>query len=85
MFMALAQGKEELKALVIKEKKKKEKKPTGILNMGRRLRGPIKRALDLTTPSNEGDNHEEVNNPEADEEEVVYSKEQYPPADDKYK
>ena len=60
--MALAQGQEELKSLVIKEKKKKAKKPTGILNMGRRLIGPVKRSLDLTTPSNEGDNHEEYNN-----------------------
>ena len=53
--------------------------------MGRRLRGPVKRTLDLSTPSNEGDNHEDDNNPETDEDEVDYSKEPYPPADDKYK
>ena len=75
MFMALTQGQEELKSLVIKEKKKKAKKAVGILNIRRRHRGPIKQPLYLTTPLNEGDNHEEVNNPEADEEEVDYSEE----------
>ena len=54
MFLTLTQGKEDLKALVVKEKTKKPKKPVGILNMGRRLRGMVKRALHLTTPSNEG-------------------------------
>ena len=55
MFMALAQGQEELKALVIKEKKKKKaKKLVGILKMGTRLRRPVKGALDLSTPSNKG-------------------------------
>ena len=46
-----------------------------------------------TTPSNEGDNQEEDNkkvkeednSPGFDEEEVDYSEEQYPSADDKYK
>ena len=43
MFLKLAKGQEELKALITKEKKIKTKKPIGILNMGRRFRGPIKR------------------------------------------
>ena len=90
MFLALAQGQEDLKALIIKEKTKKAKKLAGVLNLGRRFRGPTKWALDFTTPSNEGDNQEdkpteENNNPETDEEEADYSEEQYPPADDKYK
>ena len=85
MFLALAKGREDLKTLIIKQKTKNPKKQAGILNMGRRLRGPVKRALDLTTPSNEGDNHEDDNNPGTDEDEADYSKEQYPPADDKYK
>ena len=85
MFLALAKGQEELKALVIKEKTKKPKKQVGILKMGRRLRGPVKRAIDLSTPSNEGDNHEEDNNPGTDEDEADYSEEQYPSTDDKYK
>ena len=90
MFLALAQGQEDLKALIVKEKTKKEKKPTGVLNLGRRFRGLAKRALDFETPSNEGDNQEEKpveenNNPGSEEDEPDYSEEQYPPADDKYK
>ena len=57
MFLALTQGQEDLKAMIVKEKKKKANKPVGIRNMGRRLRGPIKGALDLSTLSNKGDNH----------------------------
>ena len=49
MFLDLAKGQEDLKALITKEKKKKAKKPAGVLNMGRILRGPSKRALDLST------------------------------------
>ena len=75
MFLTLDKGQEELKNLVIKEKKKKAKKPAGILNMGRRLRGSIKGALDLSTPSNEGDNHEEDNNLGTDEDKTDYSEE----------
>ena len=53
--------------------------------MGRWLRGPVKGALDLSNPSNKGDNHEEDNNPGTDEDKADYSEEQYPPADNKYK
>ncbi|KAL5077582.1 hypothetical protein RYX36_016566 [Vicia faba] len=56
MFLALAKGQEDLKALILKDKKTKTKKPVGVLNMGRRFRGPVKRALEFITPSNEGDN-----------------------------
>ena len=59
MFLALAKGQEDLKALITKEKKKKEKKLVGVLNMGRRFRRPAKQALDFATLSNEGDNQEE--------------------------
>ncbi|CAI8603696.1 unnamed protein product [Vicia faba] len=87
---ALAKGQEDLKALMIKDKKKKMKKTVGVLNMGRRFRGPAKRALDFATSPGEGDNHEEKNKegndiPESEEDEADYSKEQYPPTDDKYK
>ena len=37
MFVALAKGQEDLKAIILKEKKKKTKKPVGVLNKGRRL------------------------------------------------
>ena len=56
MFLALAHGKEDLKAMIVKEKTKKAKKPAGVLNMGRRFRGSAKKALDFITPPNEGDN-----------------------------
>ena len=36
MFLSLAKGQEDLKTLILKEKKKKKK--VGILNMGRRFR-----------------------------------------------
>ena len=54
MFINLAKGKEDLKALILKEKKKK--KVAGILNMGRRFRGPLKQPVDLTSSSKEGEN-----------------------------
>ena len=94
MFLNLAKGQKDLKALIIKEKKKKTKKPTGIINMGRRLRWPVKWALDFEVLSNEDDNQEEDdksvkaeenNNQGSDEEEADYSDKQYPPTDDKYK
>ena len=56
MLLALAKGQEDLKALIIKEKSKKANKPSDVLNLGRRFRGPAKRDLDFATPSNEGDN-----------------------------
>ena len=81
MFLALAKGQEDLKTLLVKEKKKKAKKPSGVLNLGRRFKGPAIRTLDFTTSSGEGDNQEgknkEVNDhPESEEEEEVdYSEE----------
>ena len=56
MFLALAKGQEDLKALIIKEKTKKAKKPAGVLDLNRRFRGPAKQALDFATSSNEVDN-----------------------------
>ena len=58
MFLALAQGQEDLKALIVKEKTKKAKKPTGVLNLGRRIRGPVRQVVELTSSSKEGDNKE---------------------------
>ena len=58
--------------------------------MGRKIKEPAKRALEFSTPSNEGDNQEEKakegeHSLGSDEEEVDYAEEKYPPADDKYK
>ena len=90
MIMALAKGKEELKALIVKEKTKKPKKPIGVVNLGRRIRGPVRRASKLVTSSKEGDNQEgetreEDLSPKESDNESDYNEEQYPPADDKYK
>ena len=80
-----------MKTLLIKEKKKKAKKLTGVLNLGRRFQGPARRTLDFATSSGEKDNQEGKNkevtdHPEYEEEEEDdYSEEQYPSADDKYK
>ena len=58
MIMALTKGQEELKALLIKGKKKL-KKPTGLVNLGRRIREPVQRASELVTSSKEGNSQEE--------------------------
>ena len=58
MIMALTKGQEELKSLLIKEMKK-PKKPTGLVNLGRRIKGPVRRAYELITSSKEGNNQEE--------------------------
>ena len=91
MFLTLTQGQEDLKALIVKKKAKKAKKPVRVLSVGRRR--PANRALDFATPSKRGDNQDEDdeesqegdNNPASEEDEPDYIEEQYPPAGDKYK
>ena len=56
MFLNLAKGQKELKVLITKEMEEKIKKPAGILNMGRRLKGPVKWALEF---EEENDDQEE--------------------------
>ena len=58
MFLALEKGQEDLKTLLIKEKKKKAKKSTDVLNLGRRFQGPARWTLDFATSSGERDNQE---------------------------
>ena len=58
MFLTLAKGQDELKTLLIKQNKKKAKKSTGVLNLGRRFPGPARRTLDFATSSSEKDNQE---------------------------
>ena len=80
MILTLEKEQEELKTLLIKENKKKAKKSTGVLNLGRRFKGPSRRTLDFATSSGEGDNQEGKNKEVTDhpefegEEEVDYSK-----------
>ena len=92
MFLTLAKGQEDLKTLLIEEKKKKAKKSTGVLNLGRRFPEPTKWTLDFAMSSSEkynqdGKGKEAVVHPDSEdeEEEEDYYEEQYPPADDKYK
>ena len=80
--LTLANGQEELKTLLAEEKKKKTKKVTGVLNMGRRFQGQARRTLDFVTSSGEKDNQdgkgkETVVPSESEEEEEVedYSEE----------
>ena len=47
-----------MKTLLAEEKKKKTKKITGILNMGRRFQGQTRRVLDFATTSGEKDNQD---------------------------
>ena len=61
MFLTLAKGQEDLKTLLIEEKKKKAKKSTGVLNLGRRFPGPSRRTLDFATSADEKDNQEGKN------------------------
>ena len=75
MFLTLAKGQEDLKTLLLKNKKKKTKKSAGVLNLGKRPRGPVKGDLDLSTPYNTGDSLEENHNLEIDEVEADYSEE----------
>ena len=56
MFLTLAKGQEDLKTLLIEEKKKKAKKATGVLNLGRRFPGAARKILDFATSSGEKDN-----------------------------
>ena len=89
LLMTLAKGQDELKTLLAEERKKKTKKATGVLNMGRRFQGQTRRTLNFATTSGEGEGKgKETAVPsesEEEEEEEDYSEEQYPPADDKYR
>ena len=49
MFVSLAKGQEDLKAHILKEKKKKTKKTAGVVNLGRRFKGPLKQTVYLTS------------------------------------
>ena len=89
ILTTLAKGQEELKTLLEKEKKKKEKKPTGVVIMGRRFQEQTRRTLDFATTSGEGEGKGKettvLSESEEEEEEEDYSEEQYPPTDDKYR
>ena len=68
--------------MLTKEKKKKEKKPTGVVIMGRRFQGRARRTMNFLATSDEGEGKgKETVVPseyEEKEEEEDYSEEQYP-------
>ena len=45
MIMDLAKGQEELKSLIVKDKTKKPRRTVGVVNLGRRFKGPLKQGL----------------------------------------
>ena len=47
-----------MKTLLVEKKKKKTKKITGVINMGRRFQGKTRRTLDFATTSGERDNQD---------------------------
>ena len=61
MFLSLAKGKEDLKALILKEKEKKKK--VVLLSMGKRFGDRLKQQADLSLSSKEGENQEEEKGP----------------------
>ena len=58
MIMDLDKGQEELKALIVKDKTKKPRRAAGVVNLGRRFKGPLRQVVELTSSSKEGDNKE---------------------------
>ena len=57
------------------------------MNMGRRFGEQLKRQVDLTSSSKEGENQEEEKDPSSavSDNDTDYNDEQYPPAEDRYK
>ncbi|XP_058767093.1 uncharacterized protein LOC131640724 [Vicia villosa] len=92
LILSLDKGQEELKTLLTK-KEKKAKKPVGVLNMGRRFRGPLKKAKEVEIPEEteqeegaSGKTDQTSNNgsgKQDEEEEDYYEDEEYP--EDKYR
>ena len=74
---------------MLAKEKKKVKKPTGVVIMGRRFQGQTRITLNFATTSDEGEGKgkekEVLSESEEEEEEEDYSEQHYPPADDKYR
>ena len=87
LVMNLAKGQQDLKTLILKERKKKKKKRTIQFNTGRRFGNGLQSEVDLTTPSGGKDSPQErrAPSPMVSDNETDYDEEQYPPAEDKYK
>ena len=85
LVMSLAQGQQELKALLLKKKKKKKR--TVLFNTGRRLGNTLQNEAELTTPFVGEGSHQGREFPSlvVSDTETYFNDEQYPPAEDRYK
>ena len=85
LFMNLAKGQQDLKTLILKEKKKKKR--TVLFNTGHRFGNRLRDEVDLTTSSGGKYSQEErrAPSPMVSDNKTDYDEEQYPPAEDKYK
>ncbi|XP_058747884.1 uncharacterized protein LOC131620735 [Vicia villosa] len=90
LILNLSKGKEELKTLLTK-KEKKTKKTVGVLNMGRRFQGPLRKVKEIEEETEQeegasGKTDQTSNNgsgKQDEEEEDYYDDEEYP--EDKYR
>ena len=90
IFMNLAKGQQDLKSLILKDKKKnkeKNKKKTVLLNMGYRFGNNLWEDIDLSHSPEGRENQEErrAPSPVVSDNETDFDEDQYPPAEDKYK
>ena len=84
--MNLAKGQQDLKTLILKDKRKKKKK-TVLLNMGHRFRNRLREEVDMSHSSGGGENQEERRalSPVVSDNETDFDEYQYPPAKYMYK
>ena len=85
LVMSLAQGQQDLKTLILKERKKKKR--IVLFNTRRRSGNGLQNEVELTTSSVGKDSPQErrVPSPVVSDNETNYNDEQYPPTEDKYK
>ena len=83
LIMSLAQGQEELKALLVKKKKKR----TVLFNTGRRFGNTLQNEVDQAGSSVGKGSPQggRVPSPVVSDNETDFNEEQYPPAEDRYK
>ena len=85
MFMNLAKGHQDLKTLILKDKKKNKKKKKVLLNMGHRFGNNLRDEVNLSDSSGGGENQEErrAPSPVVSDNETDFDEDQYPPAEDR--
>ena len=85
MVMSLAQGQQELKALLLKKNKKNKR--IALFNTGHRFGNTLHNEADQATSSAEKDSPQGVRapSPAVSDNETYYNDEQYPPAAERYK